>query len=175
MPSGARVLESIYADGGVKGVETWLMHSHLERVAGERLHPAIHGFFASLIDMRNVVTLYKHLRWGVDDPAAFIPGGTIEPARLQQASASKDSGYLDALVRGIAGRAAPSLAASEGALETVLLASMTRELRRTGVGSEDVGLVLDYIWRVYVHARNRALLLHAGGLGTNTLERELIA
>jgi hypothetical protein len=174
-PGGGRVLESIYADGGVKGVETWLMHGYLERVAGERLHPAIHGFFVSLIDLRNVVTLYKHLRWGVDDPAAFIPGGTIEPTRLRQASANKDSAYLDALVRGIAGRAAPPMAASEGALETVLLASMTRELRKTGGAGEDVGLILDYIWRVYVHARNRALLLHAGGLGADALERELIA
>jgi len=88
IPGGARVLESIYADGGLKGVETCLMHSHLEHVAGERLHPAIHGFFVSLIDLRNVITLYKHLRWSVDDAGAFIPGGTIEPTRLQQASAN---------------------------------------------------------------------------------------
>jgi hypothetical protein len=175
VPGGVRVLESVYADGGVKGVETWLMHGHLEHVAGERLHPAIHGFFVALIDLRNVVTLYKHLRWGVDDPAAFIAGGTIEPTRLRQASASKDSASLDALVRGIAGRAAPPLAAGEGALETVLLASMTRELHSTGGVGGEVGLILDYIWRVYVHARNRALLLHAGDLGASALERELIA
>ena len=136
---------------------------------------AIHGFFVSLIDLRNVVTLYKHLRWGVDDAAAFIPGGTIEPIRLQQASANKDAAYLDALVRRIAGRAAPPLAASESALETVLLTSLTHQLRKTGGDSEGVGLILEYIWRVYVHARNGALLLHAGSLGANALERELIA
>ena len=175
MPGGARVLESVYVDGGLKGVETCLMHSHLEHAAAERLHPAIHGFFVSLIDLRNVITLYKQLRWGVDDAGAFIPGGTIEPTRLQQASANKESAYLDALVRRIAGRAAPPLAASEGALETVLLASMARQLRTTGGGSDGVGLILDYVWRIYVHARNRALLLHAGSLGASALERELIA
>ena len=52
---------------------------------------------------------------------------------------------------------------------------MTHQLRKTGGDSEGVGLILDYVWRVYVHARNGALLLHAGSLGANALERELIA
>ena len=111
MPGGARVLESVYVDGGLKGVETCLMHSHLTHVAAERLYPAIHGFFVSLIDLRNVVTLYKHLRWGVDDAAAFIPGGTIEPIRLQQASANKErrvSGCPGQTYRGSRGAAAGS-------------------------------------------------------------------
>ena len=97
------------------------MHGHLEHVAAERLHPAIARFFVSLIDLRNVMTLYKHLRWGVDDAAAFIPAARSSRSRLRQASAEKDSACLDALVRSLAGRAAPPLAASEGALETILL------------------------------------------------------
>jgi len=168
-------LESAYADGGLKGFESRLTRGYLEHLDRARLHPVIGGFFASFIDLRNLMTLYKHLRWGIDDAAAFVPGGTIEASRLRLASTGKDSVCLDVLVKSIAGRAAPPLAASEGALETVLLGSMTQSLRKIGRDSEDVGLILDYVWRVYVQARNQAVLLHAGDLDAATLERELIA
>lgn len=170
-----RTLEDAYAGGGIRGFETRLVHGYLGSLAAARLHPAIAAFFVAFIDLRNLMTLYKHLRWGIDDPAAFIAGGSLERPRLRQASASQDPASLDALVRGVAGRAAPPLAASEGALETVLLGSLALNLHKSAAEGEPPALILDYAWRVYVHARNLAVLLHAGGLEAGLLDRELIA
>ena len=59
-------------------------------------------------------------------------------------------------------------------LESVLLRGMTTKLRRIGRESEDVGLILDYVWRVYIQARNLAVIYHGEGVGPDALEKELI-
>jgi hypothetical protein len=171
----ARGLAAAYAEGGLKGFETRLMRDYLAGAAAARLHPAIHGFIAAFIDLRNVMTLYKHLRWGFHDAAAFVPGGTLDTSRLADASSRGDAASLDACVRDIAGDAAPAMAASEVALESRLLSRLTRDLRKRCRDGDDVDLILDYLWGVYVNARNRALRLHAGDVDAATLERELVA
>ncbi|NJD31104.1 MAG: V-type ATPase subunit [Gammaproteobacteria bacterium] len=174
--SGDQVsLQRAYAEAGLKGFETRLTRQYLETVAASRLHPAVRAFFEAFIDVRNLMTLYKHLRWQVTDTSAFLPGGTVEVSRIRRTSEGKDTTALDALVREIVGRAAPPLAMSESALESILLARLSARLRRLSTESEDVGLLLDYAWRVYVHARNRALLLHSQGVDAAVLEKELVA
>jgi vacuolar-type H+-ATPase subunit C/Vma6 len=168
-------LSRAYAEGGLKGFESALTRQYLECVITARLHPIIHEFLASFIDLRNVMTLYKQVRWQVDDAAAFIPGGTIDASRIAQASAGKDASALDALVSEVAGRAAPPVAIAESTLESLLLGSLGERLRRCRSANEEVGLLLDYIWRLYLHARNRSILLHAAGTDAVTLEKELVA
>jgi hypothetical protein len=168
-------LQRAYADAGLRGLEARLTRQYLDQLPGMKLRPVVRRFFASFVDLRNLMTLYKHLRWEIHDAAAFVPGGTIEVARLQHASAGKDSAALDGLVRAIAGRSAPPVAISEGALESILLGSLTRQLEKDARDGEDAGRLLEYAWRVYVNARNRAILLHASELAPALLDRELIA
>jgi len=171
----AQPLAAAYVDGGLKGLETRLMRDFLGRVVSAPCHPAVRRFFVSFIDLRNVMTLYKHVRWGFHDAAAFVPGGTLATARLAGASERGDTGGLDACVREMTGEAAPAMAASEVALESRLLSSVTRRLRAAGRTGDDVELILDYLWSVYVEARNCAVRLHATDVDAATLERELIA
>lgn len=171
----ARGLAEAYGEGGLREFEARLTRDFLQHVAAARLHPAVGRFFAAFIDLRNLMTLYKQLRWGFHDAAAFVPGGTLEPARLREAASRGDSAFLDACVREFAGDAVPALAASETALESRLLAHLTRMLRKAGREGDAVELLLDYLWSVYVEARNRSLRLHAGDVDSATLERELIA
>lgn len=168
-------LEQAYAEEGLKGFEDGLMHGYLARVAATRMHPAVRAFFASFIDLRNLMILYKHLRWAIAGEAGFIPGGTVEPARFAQAAARKEFAGLDSLAKEVTGPGWVTATASEGALESVLLSRMTQRLRKAGRNDQGVPLLLDYVWRSYVQARNLAVLHHAGALGRAALERELIA
>jgi hypothetical protein len=172
---GALSLQRSYAEAGLKGFETRLTRQYLERVALARLRPGVRRFFAFFVDLRNLMTLYKQLRWGADDAEAYIAGGTIEIARMQQIGARKDAAGLDLLVRKLAGRTAPPVATAEGALESILLRSLTSEVRRIAGEGDEVSLVLDYAWRVYIHARSRSILLHAANLDPATIDKELVA
>ncbi|MDH4310068.1 MAG: V-type ATPase subunit [Gammaproteobacteria bacterium] len=168
-------LRRAYAQAGLKGFETRLTRSYLGHVNDARLHPLVRRFFASFVDLRNLMTLYKLLRWEMDDAAAFLTGGTIGVERLQRIGAARDAAGLDPMVREIAGRAAPPLATAEGSLETILLGSLSHKVRSLGRQEDPVGTVLDHAWRVYIHARNQSLLLHAGHLDSAGLEKELVA
>ena len=168
-------LRRAYAEAGLKGFETRLTRSYLGHVKAARLHPLVQKFFAAFVDLRNLMTLYKLLRWDMDDAAAFLVGGTIGVARLQRIGTARDAAGLDPLVHEIAGRAAPPLATAEGSLETILLSSLSSRIRAMSVDEDPVGRILDYAWRVYIQARNQAVLLHAAHLDSTALEKELVA
>jgi len=171
----ASSLRRAYAEAGLKGVETRLTRNYLGQMNNARLHPPVREFFAAFVDLRNLMTLYKQLRWEVVDAEAFLPGGTIDLARLQRISAARDTAGLDLLVREIAGRAAPPIATAEGSLETILLGSLSRRIRSLSREEDAVGTVLDYAWRVYIHARNQSLLLHAAHRDSAEIDKELVA
>jgi vacuolar-type H+-ATPase subunit C/Vma6 len=170
-----RRLSAAYAEGGVKAFESRLMRDFLAGVVAARLHPAIRRFFEVFADLRNVTTLYKHLRWGIHDAAAFVPGGTLPVARLAEASSRGDHACLESCAGELLGSGAEVTAAGEASLESRLLSRLTERLHKAGRRGDECDLVLDYVWSVYVEARNRALRLHAGDVDAGTLGRELIA
>jgi len=172
---GLREAATSYADHGLRGFEDSLMRGYLAHTVTTQLHPLIQQFLRAFIDLRNVMILYKQLRWGVEDAGVFIEGGMFELSRLVQLLASKELNSWDELAKEATALKVMPAATSEGALETVLLTSLTQRLRQIGRDKDGVGLILDYIWRIYVHARNLAVLYHASDLGEATLERELIA
>jgi hypothetical protein len=168
-------LRRAYAEAGLKGFETRLTRNYLGSTSNARLHRLVREFFGAFVDLRNLMTLYKQLRWEISDAEAFLRGGTIDVPRLQGIGAARDMAGLDLLVRETAGRAAPPLATAEGSLETILLGSLSRSIRSMSREEDPVGTVLDYAWRVYIHARNQSLLLHAAQLDSAGLQKELVA
>ncbi|HUI59907.1 MAG TPA: V-type ATPase subunit [Steroidobacteraceae bacterium] len=172
---GLREAATAYAEQGLRGFEDSFMRGYLAYTAKTQLHPLIQQFLRAFVDLRNVMVLYKQLRWGIEDAGVFIEGGTFELSRLVRLLASKELNAWEELAKEATALKVVPAAASEGALETVLLTSLTERLRQIGRDEDGVGLILDYIWRIYVHARNLAVLYHAPDLGEATLERELIA
>jgi hypothetical protein len=174
-PLEAAALERAYASDGLKAFEQQLTRGLLETLAAARLHPDLRRFFRAFVDVRNLVTLYKHLRWGGGSAADFVTGGEIDRARLAEVSAGKDSAALDVLVQRVAGRRAPPLSLEEPALESILLGVLSALVRSLARDGEPTAVALEYAWQCYVHARNSALVRHAGLADPGTLARELIA
>jgi vacuolar-type H+-ATPase subunit C/Vma6 len=171
----AAALEGAYAGGGLQGFERELNRGYLVAVTGATLHPATRRLVELVIDLRNVMTAYKHLRWQVDEPVQLVHGGRIALERLTRLVESRDLALLAAFAAEVTGRAATAQSVGEGTLETALLSHVSRELRSAGRVDGAVAVVLDYAWRVYVNARNRSIIAHGAGVERGLVERELVA
>lgn len=171
----AREAADGYASGGLRGFEDGLMRGYLAHVATAPLDGTVSRFFAAFTDLRNVMILYKQLRWGIADPAAFIRGGTLEPVVFERALASKDPAVVAELSSRATGLKSLAPATTEGNLETVLLSTLAQRLHQAARAGGAVAVIVDYLWRKYAEARNSAVLLHGAGPGAGALERELIA
>jgi hypothetical protein len=171
----AEALRQAYAADGLHGFEHRLVRSLVERISAASLHPAIRRFFERYVDARNLMILHKHLRWNVHANEDFLPGGTIDRARLTDASVARNRAWFEGQVRAFVGRPVAPIVLEENALETTLLGRLSQDVRSLRQESDAVGLLLEYLWRAYVHARNRAVLAHVADGGPDVLDREIIA
>lgn len=167
-------LEAVYAESSLQGFENALMRMYLQEIAATDLDAVMRTFFVMFTDLRNIVLLYKDLRWGIAAPSPFIAGGTVDVTRLQEIAARRDPAALDDLVRSVTGLDAISIETTEGALETILLRSMTKQLARMRHAEGGLATIVAYMWRIYVQARNLAVLHHSAELDSETVERELV-
>jgi ATP synthase (C/AC39) subunit len=167
-----RGLGAIYRERGGREHEQLLVTLYLERMTALPLHPVLREFFRSLIDMRNLVTLAKQLRWQLHEPQLFIRGGEITPERLGKALEEGNPAGLAALLAALPGMGA--IPAGQENPEQQLFGWLTAKVRRLGRDPLGAGLVLDYLWRCFVEAHNLSILIHGEGLDNETLGAELI-
>ncbi|KAF0216105.1 MAG: hypothetical protein FD174_3867 [Geobacteraceae bacterium] len=164
-------LRNIYREQGLTGFEQGLTNLSLGEVIKGPLHPLIREFISRLIDTRNVMTLYKHLRWRIKAPPAFIEGGGIRESALREIAEKNDMAEVSPLIRRLTGEEVE--AASAGNVERLLLTAITRLVRRRGREPAGTGLILDHLWRCYVEALNLSLLIHCRD-DREAVRRELV-
>ncbi len=163
-------LQQRYADQGPGAFEQAAVEGYLQAIRRESLHPVVRRFFAELIDIRNLVALAKHLRWGVRIPPSLLAGGTLDLSRLAAIWRKGESAAVLALAGELAGE---TIAGPE--LESTLLAGLGRRLRRRGREPLQPGAILDYLWRCRQQARNLELLRRTAQLPDAVLAQEVIA
>lgn len=167
-----RGLSARYADAGLRSAERFLTDAYLEYVLTLPLYPVLRGLFIRLINSRNLLLLYKVLRFGAKDPATFIPGGTIAPDQLETALQRDDLFAVLPLLRQATGIALsePDLTR----LETALYRSITKHLRREGRDPLGMALVLDYLWQCSLEMTNLSLLFAGKDQGREEIAAELV-
>ncbi len=160
-------LEKIFAEQGLRAFETELTNRYLQKACAGRQPPLVARFFCLQVDLRNLLLLYKQLRWQMgSEPERLLDGGTIAHRRLSKVSKAGDMGGVTALI----GKR-PTQAET---VETELLRRITTLLHRAGRQSEGLGPVMDYLWRHFIAARNLRLLIEGEGLERTVLAEELI-
>jgi hypothetical protein len=166
-------LDSRYFGAGLKGCEDALMRIYLESMTATRLAAPTRHFLTRFTDVRNLMALYKHLRWEMEGPVVLIHGGTIDVAAFREAVINHDRAALDALVVRAAG--VPISAETEIDIESKLLAALGADVKRARREHGGDWLIPEYMWSAYVHARNLAVLHHGADLEPAAVARELIA
>jgi vacuolar-type H+-ATPase subunit C/Vma6 len=142
----------------------------LEQLGDTKLQPVIAAFFRRLIDVRNMLALYKQVRWRLKGASPFIGGGTLGRGGLEEMAGKGDVAAVFHLVARLTGE----LPAAGGSLERHLLSWLTRSVRRWEVEGGEAGALLAHLWRCYVEARNLGVIIAGRSLDRASLREELV-
>lgn len=91
-------LKEIFLSRGLKAFEETLMNSFLS-LAVSISYRGLKEFFRYLIDFRNLISLYKHIRWGIETMPSFLSEGNIGVTELRKAFLSGDMSKVHQLSR----------------------------------------------------------------------------
>ena len=154
-------LEAIYRREGGRRFEEELMDRFLVAPGRGRLRGVVGDYFKALVDRRNLLRLAKHQRWGLESPV-LLPGGELARTALEALWRQGDLTMSLRCAAAWAGEAAPE---DWRTLSVVLERGLLRRLRRWGRDPLQAGVVLDYLGRCRLRARNLSLLARAGEAG----------
>lgn len=153
--------------GKLADVEQGLTDIFLKDSAARAAHPVIRGFFRVVIDMRNMVSAYKRLRWGIEAAPPIIEGGNIGASRLR--GIASETALLSAVKR-FTGLAAER----PSEVESLFLKRLLVYSKDASRGAGAVGAVLDYLLRCHQEARNLSLIFTGSVLEREFLRGELV-
>ena len=165
-------LSQAYATGGLGSFEETLYRVFLEEIGGKAQHHMLLSFFQQLIDIRNIITLHKHLRWKIQYPPHFSTNGDIPVKKITNILANQDTVALHALVLKFAGNVKHDL--SELTPEIILYQGLARRLRRFARQPEAEGKILEYLWQYHTETKNLSLICVGREIGQGTVSMELI-
>lgn len=161
-----------FREQGLRGLEEWLNDAWLEFAIGTVRHPVLRDFFSCMIDFRNLMQLYKRIRWEMSGDSSFLGGGNISRVLLAAVLAGRDPAAIASLLRrfpGTGGAVDPSVSP-----EHYLLHGITRRLRRLGREPSVYGLIMEYLWRLYIETVNMGILCNSGALYRENVMAELV-
>ncbi len=161
-------LAACYAEQGLAFFEQELARRFLEYLHAAEPRSEMADFIGRLVDIRNILTLHKQQRWRIKIAPLWVKGGRIGVTELQETLDSMEAARVFSLIARLSGMAVEKPGMDN--VEHSLLQGMTLLLRRKALEPSGMGLVLDYLWRVYLQARNLGLLLYG-----SDMERELLA
>jgi vacuolar-type H+-ATPase subunit C/Vma6 len=167
-----RGTEELFLKEGLRGMEQWLTNRYLEYVVTVGLHPVIEKFFVRTVDSRNLLTLYKRLRWDLKGEEEFVRGGSISVRKLATADEKGDIFNALRMLQAFTGVTVQD--PDPTSVEKALYKGMTRTLHREGREPSGVSLILDYLWRCSMEIRNLGVLIHGEGIDRDILRTELI-
>jgi vacuolar-type H+-ATPase subunit C/Vma6 len=165
-------LKNIFLEEGLSGLEQKITQRYLEEMMRTGLHPLLRSFFVFLIDIKNIISLYKNLRWEIRAQPLFIQGGSIPVSQLSRAVHTNLISDISLLTRKISGQNIEE--PSPSTLEPTLLAGLTKKTRKMSREHPGIGILLDYLWRCNVEAQNISILLHGRDMERGALKEELI-
>lgn len=155
-------LTEIYLRQGPGGLEQALNSGYLRTAVDAAPPGVLKLYFQYLIDMRNLLALYKHLHWQLPLPAPFVEGGRIGQDVIRRCWAEQSTEGVGQLARQLTGLAGDPF---KGGLEEYLCSGLERQLKQAGRDPLQIGVLLDYLWRCRMVTRRCGVQIHLNHAG----------
>jgi len=165
-------LKDVFLKTGLLGVEHRLTSAFLEQIAGSELHSVIKKFFVYKIDSKNIIAISKYLRWGIKADPLIISGGGIRESKLRTVINTREIHKIVHLVYQLTGLSVEEPGPSN--VENTLLIGLTKKIKIMGREFEDIGFILDYLWRCFIEAQNLSIILYGKEINRDLLREELV-
>jgi len=165
-------LSDVLEHDGLRGVEQRLAETTLMVIARSVLHPPLKAFFIRLIDARNIMSIFKYVRFERAAEPHVQHGGSFPNLKLRSIMAKGDITALRGTIREATGIVLDKLEPMQ--VERALYQGITRWLRRAGREPFGAAPILDYLWRCSIEAMNLSVLHHARGLERDLVTAELV-
>ena len=150
-------LEKCYLRQGPGGLEQQLIGGQLKESLERANEPKVRDFLRCLLDMRNLLTLHKHLRWKLPLAPPLLAGGSLDAALLEKIWQEGELTGLQSQLQLFARQPLPPAGSST---EEYLQRALTDRLRGKGRDPLQLWLVIDYLWRCQEMARRLGLQQH---------------
>lgn len=145
---GFKGLKNAFDRKGIKAFEETFMNSFLI-MSGSVTYPALREFFRYMIDFRNLMSLYKYMRWNIDTIPLFLSGGNIGRDELRKALSSGDLFVVNQLLS----RRLNIDIDNPSELEVGLYRGLRRILKRRYLMSPVEPVVIPYyLWNLHVES-----------------------
>ena len=106
--------------------------------------------------------------WNIKRPPSFIKGGKVSEKRLGRIIGKENIFEIVSIVHKLTGIKIDTSDIKD--IEELFLKGITKDVRRKRRGLSDISLILDYLWRCYIEARNLSVILYG-----KDINREIIA
>jgi len=161
-------LAAAYGEGGVQKCEELIWRRYFEQILAFSSHPEVSRLSRSLIDLRNILTMAKCVRWNEPELPGLINGGYV---RIRKADQVPSPATLEEMVRGFTGgRQVAAADLHPVNLEPLLYAHLSTAMRRRMRSMCPVAGCMGYIWHIFTVARKRSGRHHAARFAVNFTE-----
>lgn len=141
-------------EGGVRTFEETFVNQFLLIISRSIKYFALREFFRFMIDFRNLIGLYKHLRWRIETSPHFLSGGHIKISDLKKASLSGDPSLVQRLSAVKLNIPIDDLSELEIRLYRGLKEIMRRQCLKNPV---EPFLIPYYLWSIYLEHLSKTL------------------
>jgi vacuolar-type H+-ATPase subunit C/Vma6 len=157
---------------GLKGAEQVVIKSVVRYILSKEMHPLIKRFFTAVINAKNLLLLFKHVKWEIAGEPLLIEGGDINVSSLRRAMKSRDVQEVLHLIYKEAGfyTKEPDASRIEGLLNR-RMAKLTMMMKRE---SHDIGFILHYLWQCHIEERNLSLMFYGSNIDKTIIKEELV-
>lgn len=151
-------LVTAQAENGAQGFEAYLRREFLQQVPAMCGHARVEQFLRTIIDLKNIMTVAKWLRWEKPGVPQLLKGGSAGSKIRSSASLGE---ALRRMIRRFPGGSGFAGPANPAHLEPFLLDRLGQGMRGNIRYGGPAECVMGYIWHCHAAARHQSRELHA--------------